>query len=265
LSQAEIALEQAKLQEDNAVSETDIQLVEQALEQAKVGLTNAQLQLELAEIGIQQALVGVDSNDLRIKQAEDKLSDSKITAPISGEVTVVNGAAGDVISTSVPFTTIVDLNEIHVEAQISAKQLSLFQKDQEIQVEIPSLNERFPAKIIYVSNVANDAGFYPLEAAVGEHGGKIKPGMIAKMVHETKVSEEALLIPTNAVIEKGSSAFIFVVKDGKAVQTAVTIIQAQSELTAVSGEGLSEKDTLVIKGQNTLADGNKVRIIEGEN
>lgn len=264
LTNAQIALEQAKLQENNASSQTDIELAEQTLEQAKVGLANAQQQLQLAEIGIKQAQVGIDSNALRVKQAESHLADSKIIAPISGEVTAVHGGVGDVISSSSPFTTIVDVTKLNVEAQLSAEQSALFQNGQEVQVEIPSLNERFTAKITYLSNVANEAGFYPLEASVQNHEGKIKPGMIAKIIHETKVSEEALLVPTNAVIEKGSQAFIFVVKDGKAVQTPVTIIQAQTELTAIAGKGLSEKDQIVTKGQNTLADGNKVRIIEGE-
>ena len=157
---------------------------------------------------------------------------------------------------------IVDLNAIKVEAQLSAEQLPSFKRDQEIKVQVPSLNETFTAVVSYISNVANDVGFYTLEAAVQEHDGKIKPGMIAKVVQETVVGEESLLVPTNSVVEKGEDAFIFIVKDGNAVQTPVTIINAQTDLTAIGGEGLSEKATIVIKGQNTLMDGNKVRIIE---
>ncbi|WP_071393434.1 efflux RND transporter periplasmic adaptor subunit [Bacillus tuaregi] len=265
LKQAKIALEQAKLQGSNATSNTDIELTEQSLEQAKVGLANAEQQLELANIGIEQAQTGLDSTDLRIQQAKDRLDDSKIIATISGEITAVNGDVGQVASSSAPFATIVDVNQIHVEAQLSADQLASFQKDQEIKVEIPSLNETFNATVTYVSNVASSTGFYELEAAVVDHGGKIKPGMIAKVLQETAVGEEALLVPTDAVIEKGNEAFIFTIKDGKAVQTPVKILNAQTELTAIEGKGLSEKTKLVIKGQNTLMDGNKVRIIKEDN
>ena len=264
LNQAQIALNQAKLQSSNAASNTDIELTEQALEQAKVGLSNAEQQLELANIGIEQAQTGLESTDLRIQQAKDRLDDSKIIATIAGEITAVNGSVGEVVSTSAPFATVVDLNQINVEALLSAHQLATFQKGQEISVEIPSLNETFKATVTYISNVANEAGFYELEAAVMEHAGKIKPGMIAKVVQETAVGEEALLVPTDAVVEKGKDTFVFVVKKGKAVQTPVKIKNAQTELTAIEGKGLSEKNTIVVKGQNTLMDGNKVRIIKEE-
>lgn len=264
LDQAKIALGQAELQSNNASNETDIELAEQSLEQAKVGLLNAQQQLELAKIGIKQAQTGIDSNNLRIQQAKAQLSDFNIVATIAGEVTDVPYTVGDVVGTSAPFTTIVDLNQINVEAQISADQLSHFKNGQKIEVEVPSLNQTFEAQVTYISNVASETGFYTIEASILNHGGKIKPGMIARVMNKTNIGEESLLVPTNAIVEKGSESYIFTIEDGVAVQTPVAVIQAQSEVTSIEAEGLTENATIVTRGQNTLADGNKVRIIEGD-
>lgn len=264
LKQAKVALEQAKLQNNNAGKQTEIQLSEQALEQAKVGLLNAQQQLELSNAGIKQAQVGIDSNNLRIQQAQNQLDNFKIVATTSGEVTDVNGTVGQVVNTSTPFTQIVDVKNIKVEALVSADQLALFKKGQEVKVEIPSLNKTYAAKIQYVSNMADEAGFYVLEASVENQDGTIKPGMIAKVQHESEVLGESLLVPTEAVIEQGDETFLYVVKEKKAVKTPVTIIQSQTEFTAIQGEGLAEKSTIVIKGQTTLSDGNQVRIVGEE-
>ncbi|MCQ6277110.1 efflux RND transporter periplasmic adaptor subunit [Bacillus sp. V3B] len=264
LEQAKIALEQAQLQNDAVAKQTEIQLMEQALEQAKVGLLNADQQLELSNVGIKQAQVGVDSNDLRIQQAQNQLDHFNIVATTSGEVTAVHAKVGQFVNTSTPFTQIVDVQNIKAEALLSADQLALFKKDEEVKVEIPSLSQTYNAKIQYISNVADQAGFYLLEASVENEGGTIKPGMIAKVQHESEVVGESLLVPTDAVIEQGDETFLYRVEENKAVKIPVTIIQAQTEFTAIEGEGLQENSMIVIKGQTTLSDGNQVRIIGEE-
>lgn len=264
LKQAELALEQAKLQNNTAEKQTDIELTEQALEQAKVGLLNAQQQLELSNVGIKQAQVGIDSNNLRIQQAQNQLDNFTIVATAAGEVTDVNGTVGQFVNTSTTFTQIVDVKNIKVEALISADQLALFKKGQEVKVEIPALKNTYGAKVQYVSNMADDAGFYALEASVENQDGAIKPGMIAKVQHESEVLGESLLVPTDAVIEQGDETFLYVVKENKAVKTPVTILQAQTEFTAIEGKGLAEKSMVVVKGQTTLSDGNQVRIVGEE-
>jgi HlyD family secretion protein len=264
LDQAQIALNQAKLQKNNAVKKTDIDIAKQSVEQANIALLNAQQQLKLANVSVKQAQVGIDSNKLRIQQAELQLDDSKIIATANGEVTDINNVVGDVVTTGSPFTTIVDVSKINIEAKISATQLTAFKKGQEINIDIPALNETLTAKVAYISNIADEAGFYLLEAAIQNKDGKIKPGMIAKVINESEVVKESLLVPTNAVIEKGDETYIFVVKDGKAVKTPVKVIRAQSELTAIEGKGLSEKLQVVTRGQITLSDDNKVKIIKEE-
>lgn len=264
LDQAKIGLQQAQLQKSNAEKQTDIELAQQGVEQAKVGMTNAQQQLELANVSVKQAQVGIDSNKLQVQQAELQLDDSKIIATASGEITDINHVVGDVVTNSAPFTTIVDLNNMVIEAKISANQLPSFKNGQKVQVEIPALNETFTATVSYISNMADEGGFYLMEAALPNKDGKIKHGMIAKVINESTVVEESLIVPTNAVIEKGDETYIYVVKDGAAVQTNVTVIRAQTDFTAVEGEGLSPDTVIVSKGQNTLSDGNKVKIIEEE-
>lgn len=264
VKQAQIAYNQAELQRNNTEKTTDIELVEQQVEQAKVALLNAEQQLELANVGIKQAEIGLETNQLRIEQAELQLDHSKIVATIDGEVTDINGIVGEIVSSSAPFTSIVDLDKMSIEARISANQLASFALDQEVDVEIPALHETFKAQITYISNIADEGGFYLLEAAIDNEERKIKPGMIAKVINEADVVEESLLVPTNAVIERGDEVYLYVIEEDRAVKTPIEIIRAQTELTAIKGEGLSEETIIVTKGQTTLSDGNKVNIIEEE-
>lgn len=264
LKQAQGIVQQVSLQNSAETIQTQLAQSQQALAQAKVGLSNAEKQLELAKIGVKQAQVGIDSNQMRVENAKDQLDNFNIVATASGEVTTLNGKVGEMVSTSAPFAIVVDLESIKVEAKLTADQLVLFEKGQEIQVEVPSLGKRVPATVQYVSKTPDNTGFYVLEASLDNHGGDIKPGMISKVLHKSDVIQESLIVPTDAVIEKGNEMYVFVVKDGVAVKTSVKVIQSQSELTAIEGEGITENMTIVTKGQNTLSDGLKVNIIEEE-
>lgn len=101
-----------------------------------------------------------------------------------------------------------------------------------------------------------------METQADNAKGEIKPGMTAKFIVDQEVQKDALLVPTEAIVEKNGESHVFIVKNGRAVEEAVEVLEAQSKMTAVKGN-LQAKDQIVIKGQMTLSDGNKVKIIEG--
>lgn len=263
LAQAELTSQQAELSVENANSNTNIELAEQQVEQAKMAVVNAERQLELAEVNVKQAKTSITQSELRVQQAMDRLEDTNIIAPQSGQVVAVNAEIGELISSAAPFITIVSLDPVKATASISANQLRLFEVGKEIPIEVLALGEEKVATVGYISSVADEAGLYTVEANIANPSKTIKPGMITKFLIEEKVVEKELLVPTEAILEKGGRTYLFVVEDGRVVEKDVDILQAQSELTAVKAD-IQENTQVVIRGQNTLVDGNKVKIIEEE-
>lgn len=78
------------------------------------------------------------------------------------------------------------------------------------------------------------------------------------------VQKNALVVPTNAVINQGEGQLLFKVVDNKAVAVDIEVISMQSEETAVKpvNEGdLSAGDQVVITGQTAISDGQAVQIV----
>ncbi|GIP35342.1 efflux RND transporter periplasmic adaptor subunit [Paenibacillus sp. J2TS4] len=255
LANAQTQLELARSRERQGLDASKNSLRDEtAKEQAAENLKQAQLAVEQAEIGVQQA-------SLRIKQAEQRLSDAVIHSPIDGEVLSIQNEVGEMIGQS-PFLVIVSLDPIKVVANISPKQLPLFQQGQAVQLEVGG--HPVTGTVEYVSPAAADSGLFTVEVTVANAERLVKPGMMAKLVIPQTLAENVLIVPTASIMEESGQSYVFVIREDKAVKMNVDIVQAQSDETAVQGE-LTAGDKVVTKGQFTLSDGGKVKVIgEGD-
>ncbi|MYL34255.1 efflux RND transporter periplasmic adaptor subunit [Pontibacillus yanchengensis] len=235
--------------------------VQSAINQAEAAVTQAEQQVDSAQIGVEQARLQVDQAQVQLEQARGQLQNTAIKANATGEIVSLNARVGDMVSNTQPMATIVNLNPITVEATVSASELSLFEKGTEVPVTISSLNADMKAKTTYISPVTNDTGLYPVEATITNSDETIKPGMMVTFKLPEITVEDSLLVPTASVIEEKDEAFVYVIKEERAIKTPVTIVRAQSNITAVKGD-LTKGNQVVVKGQLTLTDDNKVRIMK---
>ena len=83
------------------------------------------------------------------------------------------------------------------------------------------------------------------------------------MTFHTDVSENTIVVPTEAVLTRGETQYVFVVEHDTAKYVEVTTGLTGNGVTEIT-EGLSAGDQLVVVGQSYLTDGDPVRIVSGE-
>ncbi|MDC3425005.1 efflux RND transporter periplasmic adaptor subunit [Aquibacillus sp. 3ASR75-11] len=187
-----------------------------------------------------------------------------VKAPSSGQVTMLQAQTGGMVSNTEPMATIVTLDTILLNATVTPDSRALFDETEEVPANFDLMDKTFRADITYVSDVANDTGLFPVELEIENESEQIKPGMVASLKLPEKVVEDALLIPTEALIEEDEETFIYIIKQNKAVKTTVTTVEIQTDVTAITG-AVAKGDTIVTKGQLTLQNGSMVRIMKEEN
>ena len=69
------------------------------------------------------------------------------------------------------------------------------------------------------------------------------------------------MLPRDAVNDSPGGSFVFVVKDGKAIQTPVEVLNDDGANVAVSGKGLAPGDVVVEEGQLRVTPGGAVRVL----
>lgn len=212
---------------------------------------------------LDQAMRGVEQARLNLRLAELNLDNAFVTAPISGRITEVNGEEGDLVSSASPLFRITADERMTVTVSVSARQRMLLEKQDAIRVVIPDLDLAVTAKLTKVSSVPT-GGFYTVEAELDNRDGTIVPGMSARFELEHVLVEEALLVPTSALVEKSGETSVFVVSGDRVAEVKVDVLETQTDLAAVAGE-LSAGDRVVTKGQMIVQDGALVQIVgEGQ-
>ena len=95
----------------------------------------------------------------------------------------------------------------------------------------------------------------PLESGV-------KPGMAARVLMESNLEEEALLVPNAALFRGGlGKSEVFLLRDGYARLVPVDVSERHGDFAAV-GMGLEKGDRVIVSGTRRLRDGDPVRATE---
>jgi len=71
----------------------------------------------------------------------------------------------------------------------------------------------------------------------------------------------ALVLPRDAVNDSPSGSFVFLVRDGKAMQAPVDVLTDDGTNVAISGKDIAPGDTVVVEGQLRVTPGGAVRVL----
>jgi RND family efflux transporter MFP subunit len=236
-----------KLYQEGAVPETQY-------EQAKLAASDESL--EAAKMGLEQARVAYSN-------AASMLENAELKAPISGVVSSVNIVEGEYASSSNPPITIVDSDSVTIEFGIAASLVNKVKMGDAALVEISSAAYKNEAHINSVSSSADIMTNLYTVSIVLENDGTIKPGMFAKVYLQTDNIYNTFAVRAEAVKEREDKKFVFVAEDDNAVEKEVkTGLDTGAYIEIKSG--LSEGDKVIVKGQDYISHGSKIKVVRGE-
>jgi len=229
---------------------------EQQYESAKSQLELAQAQLDSVKNGtVEQAKAALDL-------ARTQLDNAVITAPSSGVVANVNVEPGELASPTSPVVTIVNLDTVIAEFNLTESQVGLVKKDMPLDVLIEAVSEeKFQGKVSEISPVANQATkAFTVKVAIPNKDHVIKAGMTAQIELTLDKVTDSLIVPVEAIMEQEGKNMIYVVENGIATLKEVEVILESETQAAVKGD-LKAGDQVVVAGKEQLKDQAQVRVV----
>ncbi|WP_040978296.1 efflux RND transporter periplasmic adaptor subunit [Oceanobacillus jeddahense] len=203
----------------------------------------------------------VEENDTIAELTLDGNTQS-VDAPEAGEIIQIQAEEGENIDPEEPFIMIADTEEWKAAGSASEGILELLDIDDEVTVE--ASGEEKTATITNMDRIPDDTGLYPVTATFEAGDASFVSGAVAKIVVDETVESDALIVPTEAVVENEGESFVFVVTDDETVeQREVSVISMQSQQTAIEGD-IEAEEEIVITGQSGLEDGDPVEVVKGE-
>lgn len=172
-------------------------------------------------------------------------------APIAGVVTELPAKEGAAISAGMPMLMVTDLSRVWVTAEVVEDQGAWVVPGKSVEVKVASLpGEVFEGKVDYVYPAVNrETRTHSLRIVLANPGLRLKPGMYANVTVFGGKGEEAVLVPSEAVIQTGQRALVLVAQgEGRYAPVAVKTGMESEGKTAILA-GLSGGEQVVTSGQ----------------
>ncbi|HEU0053337.1 MAG TPA: efflux RND transporter periplasmic adaptor subunit, partial [Longimicrobium sp.] len=198
----------------------------------------------------------------QLASAREQLSRTTVRAPISGVVGSRPVSAGDVVQPGTALYTIVDPGSMRLEASVPAAQLGEVKQGATVRFTVSAYPGRaFTGTVQRINPSADPAtGQVPVYVTIPNAEGRLVSGLFAEGRVESQ-AREALLVPANAVDERGVEPSVLRVKGGKAERVAVRlgVRDQESEKVEVTS-GVTPGDTLLVGAALGTTPGTPVRI-----
>ena len=257
----------------------DTRQLQAQVDNAKAALDKARLDMNRYKALIDQNAVAAQTYDDAVtayEQAQSNydrvsadLSDATITAPMSGTVVGTPLKAGQTISTGIStqmiIATIADLSDLEIYLTVDETDIGSIKQGAKVEFTVDSKpGETFTG---YVSEIAkgtkgnmgatsNSVVYYTVKVQIPENiSNNFLPSMTARATIFGEDIKNTLVVPLTAVRTDKQGEYVYVMKDGQPVRTAVS--------TGVTGDtnvqilkGLSEGDEIIVSGDVTAPKNN---------
>src|SRR5437763_275565 len=229
---------------------------DQLREQYQAALTQA----NQSYAAVLTARAAAESAKVQVEQAQKGVRDVVIYSPISGYVSDRPADVGEYLSTSSKVATVVRTNPLRVRIDIPEQAISTVHDGQSASGSVRTYPDRsFAGRVARVSpNVSQQSRTLTVEAEVENTENLLKPGQFATIRVLLPQSDPATLVPASAVKTDGTTARVFVVKDGVARERLVATGQTDGGLVEIKGN-VSADEIVATSNVDQLADGVPVR------
>jgi HlyD family secretion protein len=245
------------------------------LDQARVSLTQAQSQYETAQHHWNALQAGGKEQELKsatgqLESARGKylgsqaqLSYSEIRSPINGVIAERSLYPGEMAAAGTPLLVVMDTSAIIAKAHIPEQDAALLKIGNSVDLTVPGSEDKVPARITVISP-ATDPNSTTVEiwAQATNTKNRLRPGTTAQLSITAQKVDDALVIPSSAVVKQAEgegTAVMVVGADNRAHLQAVQLgIENGDEVQITSG--LQVNQQVVTTGAYGLPDNAQIKI-----
>ena len=242
-----------------AASQMEVDNAKLTMDQAKAGRTSALAQLEIA---MKNAQATMDQINASLKNVG---GDGVIRAPIAGTILSLSLAKDSYVSPGMPVAVINSTIDMKVNIAVSETIISKLKVGDEAQVRVGAVGLECTGIIREVDGSANPATrLYSVSLSIPEDTQGLLGGMFADVVLFTDTREDAVIVPTEAILTGPGGQYVATLDEKQTVRLRPVetglIGAGVTEITT----GLSGGETLVVVGQSYLTEGGQARIVTAE-
>ena len=207
----------------------------------------------------------IASADFRSAQSESQLiraqlAKTTVRAPFSGTIGLRSISKGTYVTPETVVAKLVNTAQVKITFSIPEKYASQMSTGKTISFTTAGSRDKFSAKIYAVEPEVEVATRTLRLRAIAENpDGKLIPGTFANVELPLDRIQDALMVPTEALIPIQNGKKIFVDRGGNAREVVVET-GARTDKDVLITSGLKAGDTVLVTGEMSLRDGAPVKV-----
>jgi RND family efflux transporter MFP subunit len=267
-----VARSGTRIEAGGTIARLDSEAEQIAFDRARLAVADAQAKLDRAEalrktntvtaVQVKDAELAKQNADLELRDADLKLTRRTIIAPVAGIVGILPVTVGNYVTDDTVVATIEDRSHILVDFWAPEKFASMIEVGDPLTVtSIAHPENVYKGEVSAVDNrIDEKSRTLHVRGRITNPADTLRAGMAFRI--EMRFPGDTYPSVDPLAIQWGSGgAFVWAIRDGKARQTPVTIIQRNTDSVLVDGP-LVAGDTVVTEGIQTVREGADIRIAD---
>jgi membrane fusion protein (multidrug efflux system) len=199
-----------------------------------------------------------------LDRAQRRLADRTIRAPFTGVLGISSIDLGARVETSTVLTHLDDLAEVEIEFRLPETVYGQIVQGQPVTATSAAFPGRsFTGNVAAIDSRVDQASrSFRVRARLPNPDRVLPVGMFMRLEIELSI-RQAIVVPEEALQVEGGTIFLFVADGDTADRRNVTTGLRRSGLVQIS-EGVDVGESVIHRGIQSLRDGSKIEVIEGQ-
>jgi multidrug efflux system membrane fusion protein len=220
--------------------------------------------LNNAQTAVNISRATAESNRAQLENLKVQQGFCSIHAPISGRISMANVKVGNFVrpADTAPMATINQMAPVYVSFTVPQERLpdirkALSAETATVEAIVPGESRRASGQVTMIENKVDPAtGMATIRATMPNQDELLWPGTLVT-AEMTLRTEQAVVVPSNAVQVSQTGSLVFVIDNGVAKVRHITTERQVGDETVVTS-GLKGGETVVTDGQILLQEGSRV-------
>lgn len=224
-----------------------------------------------SKVNLEDARISLQTAQLELATLEDDLAQikSEITSPVDGVITSMTADENYKVNTETTLFKVSDVSNMKIEVSLSDSQIKNVKVGQRVEVTSDALgNEKVEAYVAEITGVAEKSSTLDESNTTVvikfKDAKTLKPGTTINATIFYEEAQNTLKVPYTSIINENGKYYAYKVVEGNKVSKVEVEIGINDTSFYEIKNGLSENDNIIMIVNESLKDGEKIKVIDAE-
>ncbi|ALB46317.1 efflux RND transporter periplasmic adaptor subunit [Clostridium beijerinckii] len=252
---------QKTLFDGGAISKTDLESAEKALNTSKADYSSGLASIESAKASIESSKASLEAQKVNLQKAQNDLANTVIKAPISGVISDKTLNVGQMASQGAALAEVNDISSVYATIQVPQEKITGVKIGQAATITVDGNDKTYDGTIEAMDSAADaTTRVFNCKVKIDNGDKSLLPGIFGKVQLISEEKAQVITVPISALAGNEGDYSVFLNDNGIAKKQKITIGETNENNVEIT-DGIKEGDQVICTNISTLQEGSEVDAI----